>query len=71
MITDWDGNAYYENRFDIGLQFGGGFSYSLGPGAILLDFRYGLGLIDIQKEMKSTNNVLAISAGYAFPLGSK
>ena len=32
------------NRFDLGLNLGGGVSAKLGPGKLYLDFRYDLGL---------------------------
>ncbi len=64
------------NKLDIGLQFGGGVGFGLGPGSLMLDARYGFGLTDIRKEAgvadsfnKSKNNVFQFTLGYAIPLG--
>lgn len=67
----------FENSIDLGLQFGAGIGYALGPGQIVLDLRYGLGLSNLfetpdgldRSDFKSTNNVFAISLGYAITLG--
>jgi hypothetical protein len=67
------------NRADFGLQFGGGIGFQAGPGSILLDLRYGYGLSNLEKESsgsssgdnKSQNRVIAVSVGYAIPLGGK
>ncbi len=83
-------DVYYEpesyNRFDVGVQFGGGVGISVGPGALLLDARYGLGLSRFFKgdpvdPSSSTptpdhaanikNRVFALTLGYAIPLGGK
>ncbi len=86
-----DDNKYYYdpkyyNRFDLGGQFGGGVGFSIGPGDLLLDARYGLGLSHFYKGDKSAynntypitdrdpnvkNRVFALTLGYAIPLGSK
>ena len=64
------------NRLDIGLQFGGGVGFGLGPGSLLLDARYGFGFTDIysvenapDSENKSKNNVFQVTLGYAIPFG--
>ncbi len=64
------------NRFDIGLQFGGGVGFGIGPGSLLLDARYGFGLTNIyniegapDSENKSKNNVFQFTLGYAIPFG--
>ena len=72
----------YYNRVDVGVQFGGGIGLAVGPGTVLLDARYGMGLTnffrgnpdngtesDDQPNMQ--NRVLAFTLGYAIPLGSK
>jgi hypothetical protein len=74
-----DDDADYDNRIELGAQFGGGIGYKIGPGALLLDIRYGLGLSNLYKadddmssdEAKSKNRVIAISLGYAIPFGGK
>lgn len=79
-------DAYYDpkyhNRLDIGVQFGGGVGLTVGPGAVLLDARYGLGLTNFYKgntdnssdadnDPNIKNRVFAFTLGYAIPLGSK
>ncbi len=45
------------NRLDIGLQFGGGVGFDAGPGAVLLDARYGFGLTDLSDFNSSSDAV--------------
>ncbi len=66
------------NRLDIALQFGGGVGIEAGPGALLLDARYGFGLTDLSdfntssdSFNKSKNNVFQFTLGYAIPFGGK
>jgi hypothetical protein len=66
-----DGRRYLDNRFDFGLQFGGGGSFGLGPGALIADIRYGLGLSDLNDEDKAQNRTFAFTLGYAIPLSGK
>jgi hypothetical protein len=66
-----DGRRYLDNRFDFGLQFGGGGSFGLGPGAVIADIRYGLGLSDLNDEDKAKNRTFAFTLGYAIPLSGK
>jgi hypothetical protein len=55
---------------DYGLVFGGGVSTKFGPGDILFDVRYNLGLANILKvggsKYKQTNQVIGVSLGYVF-----
>jgi hypothetical protein len=69
------------NRVDLGMQFGGGLALQAGPGSLILDARYGLGLSNFRKapetipsgmsksDFKNQNRVFALSLGYAIPLG--
>jgi hypothetical protein len=64
------------NRLDIGLQFGGGVGFGIGPGSLLLDARYGFGLTNLNSiegasdsENQSKNNVFQFTLGYAIPFG--
>jgi hypothetical protein len=70
------------NRVDVGMQFGGGFGLKVGPGTVLLDARYGLGLTNFFKgrtdnditsddQPNLQNRVFAFTLGYAIPLGGK
>ncbi len=69
----------FDNSLDLGVQFGAGVGYLLGPGQIVLDLRYGFGISNLfetpdgfdRSDFKSTNNVFAISLGYAIPLGGQ
>ncbi len=73
-------DLYVDNRIDFGLQFGGGVGVKLGPGSLILDLRYGLGMTNLMKAIpnqatsdanKTQNRVVAISIGYAIPLGGQ
>jgi hypothetical protein len=72
----------YYNRVDVGVQFGGGLGLAVGPGTVLLDARYGMGLTDFFKgnpdngtesddQSNLQNRVFAFTLGYAIPLGGK
>ena len=67
----------FNNRIDLGLQFGGGIGFKAGPGDILLDARYGLGLSNLLDESVAgtdnelQNRVFAFTLGYAIPLGGR
>jgi hypothetical protein len=72
----------YFNRVDTGVQFGGGLGLKVGPGAVLLDARYGMGLTNFFKGNRDNgtsnddqanvqNRVFAFTLGYAIPLGGK
>ncbi len=66
-----DGRRYLDSRFDFGLQFGGGIGIGIGPGAVLADVRYGLGLTDLTDANRSKNRAFAFTLGYAIPLSGK
>jgi hypothetical protein len=66
-----DTRRYIDNRFDFGVQFGGGASFGVGPGAIIADVRYGLGLTDLDSRDQSKNRTWAFTLGYAIPLSGK
>ena len=84
--ANYTGNdSYYNknetNQIDIGLQFGGGVGYELGPGVIILDARYGMGFIDLYKKAygNATNpnfdntskyRVFALTIGYAIKIAN-
>jgi hypothetical protein len=64
-------NVYNDvEGLDYGLIFGAGASMKFGPGNILFDVRYNLGLANMLKtggaKYKQTNQVIGISVGYAF-----
>jgi hypothetical protein len=71
--------TYFDNRIDLGVQFGGGLAFKAGPGSLILDARYGYGLSNLSKDSsgsssndsKSQNRVIAVSLGYSIPLGGK
>ncbi len=70
---DWDDSAL--TRFDFSLVFAGGLELPLGPGAVIFDARYLLGLQNLNKEkddlfdQKIYNRGIGLSAGYRIPLG--
>lgn len=55
---------------DFGLQMGAGVAIPAGPGKLIVDGRYNLGLTDIAdaKSINAKNRGFAISLGYAIPL---
>ena len=57
---------------NIGLAAGGGVKYPVGPGEIILEAHFQLGLTTIQKDIetsgKSQTGAVVISLGYAFPI---
>jgi len=57
-------------RLDVGLGFGGGVSYKLGPGKIVLDLRYDLGFLNIVQDPDDpcANRTFGISVMYLFNL---
>ena len=72
----------YFSRVDAGVQFGGGIGLKVGPGAVLLDARYGMGLTNFFKGNRDNdmpnddranvqNRVFAFTLGYAIPLGGQ
>lgn len=57
--------------FDYGIIAGGGFSWATGPGDVLLDIRYDLGLTAIGDQDNAAdlkNSALQFLIGYAFPM---
>ncbi|GGE93657.1 Outer membrane protein beta-barrel domain-containing protein [Chishuiella changwenlii] len=63
--------AYGKTKtIDFGLQMGAGVALPVGPGKIILDGRYNLGLSDIADTniAKIKNRGVAISLGYAYSL---
>jgi hypothetical protein len=66
-----DGRRYLDSRFDFGLQFGGGVGIGLGPGSVLADVRYGLGLTDLSDATRCKNCNFAFTLGYIIPLSGK
>lgn len=72
-----ESDVTFNNRIDFGLQFGGGIGFKAGPGDILLDLRYGLGLSNLLDQpmagtdSEAQNRVYALTLGYAIPLGTR
>jgi hypothetical protein len=72
-----DADVTFNNRIDLGLQFGGGIGFKAGPGDILLDLRYGMGLSNLLNkpvagtDTEAQNRAYALTLGYAIPLGSR
>ena len=64
-------SAYGKTKsVDLGLQMGAGIAIPAGPGKVIVDGRYNLGLSNISDEngMNVKNRGFAISLGYAIPL---
>lgn len=64
-------SAYGKTKsVDFGLQMGAGIAIPVGPGKVIVDGRYNLGLSNISDEngMNVKNRGFAISLGYAIPL---
>lgn len=73
--SEWNGESGEKNItddlkvLDFGLAFGANLDYEIGKGSIILDVRYSLGLLKIQKEgdePDSKNSSLTVMMGYAF-----
>lgn len=62
------------SRFDFGILFGAGVEVKAGPGSVILDGRYNLGLYDIDRdeEIKAEmlNRGIAVSVGYMLRFGN-
>jgi hypothetical protein len=62
------------SRFDIGPNGGGRIEYVLKNGSLSLDFRYELGLLDLQKRVndntRNTNRAVVIGISYMWLLGN-
>ena len=63
-------------RLDLGATAGIGITFRAGPGDVLADFRYSLGLLTVNDDPtrryykgKYTNSVVDVSIGYVIPLG--
>ncbi|MEO7990959.1 MAG: porin family protein [Chryseolinea sp.] len=72
---DFDFKKSGASRFDIGPSGGGKIEYLLKNGSLMLDFRYELGLIDLQKKVNdntsNTNHAWVIGVTYMKLLGKK
>ena len=70
---DFDFQKSGAQRFDIGPNIGGRIEYLLKNGSLSLDFRYEVGLIDLQKQINddtsNTNRALVIGISYLKLLG--
>ncbi|WP_316734949.1 porin family protein [Pedobacter aquatilis] len=58
-------------KFEFGVQMGAGVALPVGPGKIIIDGRYALGLTDVAKSAGIKNRGIMASLGYAIPLGGK
>src|SRR5688572_10032171 len=59
-------------KFDVGAMFGAGLAFPAGPGAIVIDGRFNLGLmniIDDETDDSFKHRTFSFTAGYQIPLG--
>jgi hypothetical protein len=71
---DCDDDEFELKKTDFGFQFGAGFDYDLGGIALVVDGRYGLGLVsldDSEDGVDVKNRSFAFMAGFSIPLGSR
>jgi hypothetical protein len=68
LKCDEDGNP--ANSVDVGLVVGGGLSYALGIGRVLVDARYSHGLRNMWPEYSGIHRTFSLMAGYSVPLNS-
>jgi len=63
----YDAEDYF-NDFDLGLIFGFGYDFLLGNSLLITDFRYQVGLLDVDKDnsIDLRNNHFSFSLGFAF-----
>jgi hypothetical protein len=70
---DFDFKKGKASRFDAGPNAGGRIEYILKSGTLSLDFRYELGLLDLQKQIndntKNTNRAFIAGVTYMKPIG--
>ena len=59
-------------KFDVGAMFGAGLAFPAGPGSLVIDGRYNLGLmniIDDETDDEFKHRAFSFTAGYQIPLG--
>jgi hypothetical protein len=69
---DAEAGAFERKKFDVGAMFGGGLAFPTGPGSVIIDGRYNLGLINIiddETEDEFKHRAFSFTAGYQIPLG--
>jgi hypothetical protein len=69
----------FDNKLDLGVQFGAGAGFTAGPGQIVLDLRYGMSFTNLTKydsnlsttksDFNSKNSIFFVTLGYMIPLG--
>lgn len=65
--TNKDDEIYFKgaNRWEFGLNFGGGLMWELGPGSLMFDLRYAMGLTHLfHKDWDDYSRTFGISLGY-------
>ena len=71
---DFDFEASNASRFDFGPSAGGKIEYILKNGSLLLNFRYEMGLVDLQKRVNddtsNTNRAFVVGISYMKILGN-
>ncbi len=63
-----DGNAVVE-KIDVGFHLGGGVTYKLGPGRVLLEIRYCQGFGENFIDDSFNTSVFQVNTGYLFTFG--
>ena len=62
-------------KWNAGLYGGGGFRFGAGPGDVIIEAHFQLGLVRIQKDVATSGDsktgAVVISAGYSFPICKK
>lgn len=67
-----DPTELHANRIEFGASFGGGIGISLGGRSMLfVDARYNAGLTNFDKDNKSKNQPIYLTAGFNIPLGMR
>lgn len=69
-----DSNVLFDRRkTDFGATGGGGFAFLAGPGAVLIEGRYTMGMTNINAGVgpSAKNRATVLMAGYAIPLGRR
>jgi hypothetical protein len=71
--SDCTDAGFARKSYYVSVLFGGGVGFGLGPGNVVLDFGFQLGMTNIS-EVEGEDakmNVFQVSAGYRFPLGGR
>ncbi|MGD2217978.1 MAG: hypothetical protein PVJ64_14570, partial [Gemmatimonadales bacterium] len=64
----WEGPLFRETKtIDVGILFGGGLDIGIASGALTVDVRYNLGLVDVdESDATLKNRAFQVLLGYSY-----